>query len=155
MAVAQAQVRRISPRRRLTNTVLLGLCGLAGLGSAAIVLVGVPSIVVGMFGYTLIVLRDGNFSALAGAFALGFIILPIVGRTTEESLRLVPGDLREAALALGVPRWKTTLRVVLPAASTGVVTGAMLGLSRVAGETAPLLFTALGNNFWNLDPTRP
>src|SRR4029079_489931 len=96
-----------------------------------------------------------NFSALAGAFALGFIILPIVARTTEESLRLVPGDLREAALALGVPRWRTTLRVVLPSASAGVVTGAMLGLARVAGETAPLLFTALGNNFFNVDPGRP
>ena len=119
------------------------------------VLVGVPSIVVGMFAYSLIVIRAGDFSALAGAFALGFILLPIVARTTEESLRLVPRDLREASLALGVPRWRTTLGVAVPAASAGIVTGAMLGLSRVAGETAPLLFTALGNNFFNLDPTRP
>ena len=130
-----------------------------GLGTAvrfvSDVLVGVPSIVVGMFAYSLIVLRDGSFSALAGAFALGFIILPIVARTTEESLGLIPGDLREASLALGVPRWKTSLGVVLPAASAGVVTGAMLGLARVAGETAPLLFTSLGNTFFNLDPTRP
>lgn len=133
--------------------------GRIGLGTAvrfvSDVLVGVPSIVVGMFAYTLIVLQDGNFSALAGAFALGFILLPIVARTTEESLRLIPGDLREASLALGVSRWRTTLRIILPAASSGVVTGAMLGLSRVAGETAPLLFTALGNNFLNLDPTKP
>ncbi|HEY3117493.1 MAG TPA: ABC transporter permease subunit, partial [Chloroflexota bacterium] len=81
--------------------------------------------------------------------------LPIVARTTEEVLRLVPSDLREASLALGIPRWRTILSIVIPTASTGVVTGAMLAFARLAGETAPLIFTALGNNFWNVDPTRP
>lgn len=119
------------------------------------VLSGVPSIVIGIFGYTLIVTRAGGFSGLAGAFALGVITLPIIARTTEEVLRLVPEELREAGLALGVPRWRTIVSIVLPTASAGVITGAMLGVARVAGETAPLVFTTLGNNFWNTDPTRP
>ena len=89
------------------------------------------------------------------AFALGVITLPIVARTTEETLRLVPRDLREAALALGVHRWRVVLSVVIPSARTGLITGAMLAVARASGETAPLIFTALGNNFWNLDPTRP
>lgn len=119
------------------------------------VLSGVPSIVVGVFGYVLIVVNMGNFSGLAGAFALGVIALPIVARTTEEVLRLVPGELREGSLALGIPRWRTILSVVVPTASAGVTTGAMLAVARLAGETAPLIFTALGNNFWNVDPSRP
>jgi phosphate transport system permease protein len=119
------------------------------------VLTGVPSIVLGIFAWVLIVRPSGGFSALAGAFALAIIALPIVARTTEEVLRLVPDELREASLALGIPRWKTILRVVLPTASAGVITGAMLAVARLAGETAPLVFTTLGNNFWNTDPTKP
>jgi phosphate transport system permease protein len=122
---------------------------------AADVLSGIPSIVVGIFGYALIVTATGTFSGLAGAFALGVISLPIIARTTEETLRLVPTDLREASLALGVPRWRTILSVVVPTASAGLITGSMLAVARMAGETAPLIFTTLGNNFWNTDPTRP
>ncbi len=113
------------------------------------VLTGVPSIIIGIFAYTLIVLRTGSFSAWAGAFALGIIMLPIVARTTEESLRLVPSELREASLALGIPRWRTILSVVAPTAIAGLVTGILLAIARIAGETAPLLFTALGNRFWH------
>jgi phosphate transport system permease protein len=98
---------------------------------------------------SLIVVPTGRFSAIAGAFALGVIMLPVVARTTEEQLRLVPRELREAALALGIPQWKTILRVVLPTASAGLITGAMLAVARAAGETAPLIFTALGNRFWH------
>ncbi len=119
------------------------------------VLSGVPSIVFGIFAYSLIVTTTGSFSGLAAAFALGIIALPIVARTTEEVVRLVPTELREASLALGVPRWRTILRVVVPTASAGIATGAMLAVARLAGETAPLIFTTLGNNFWNVDPTRP
>ena len=122
---------------------------------AADVLSGVPSIIVGIFGYALIVTAQGSFSGLAGAFALAVIALPIIARTTEETLRLVPNDLREASYALGVPRWRTILSVVVPTASAGLITGAMLAVARMAGETAPLIFTTLGNNFWNIDPTRP
>jgi phosphate transport system permease protein len=119
------------------------------------VLSGVPSIVIGIFGYTLIVIRMGSFSAIAGAFALGVITLPIVARTTEESLRLVPNELREGALALGIPRWRTILSVVAPTATTGLVTGILLAVARIAGETAPLIFTALGNRFWHENLTSP
>jgi len=112
------------------------------------VLSGLPSIVIGVFAYTLLVKPLGTFSAVAGAFALGLIMLPIVARTTEESLRLVPHELREAALALGIPRWRATLSVLLPTARAGILTGVMLAVARIAGETAPLLFTALGNRFW-------
>jgi len=122
---------------------------------AADVLSGIPSIVVGIFGYSLIVTAMGGFSGIAGAFALGVISLPIIARTTEETLRLVPNDLREASLALGIPRWRTILSVVVPTASAGLITGAMLAVARMAGETAPLIFTTLGNNFWNTDPTKP
>src|SRR5215213_10695847 len=104
-------------------------------------LTGVPSIVTGVFVYTLIVLPLG-FSALAGGVALGIIMIPIVTRTTEEMLRLVPASLREGALALGAPQWRVTTGVVLPAAASGIATGAMLAVARVSGETAPLLFTA-------------
>lgn len=112
------------------------------------VLTGIPSITVGIFAYTLLVLPMHNFSALAGGVALAVIMLPIVVRTSEEMLRLVPGSLREAAYALGVPRWKTILIVVVPTARAGIATGVLLSIARVAGETAPLLFTAFGNRFW-------
>ena len=119
------------------------------------VLNGAPSIVIGIFAYTLIVLPMRRFSALAGGFALGIIMLPIVLRTTEELVRLVPASLREAALALGIPEWKTILRVVLPAARAGIITGAMVAVARIAGETAPLLFTAFGNRFWSVALDQP
>jgi len=113
------------------------------------VLNGVPSIVIGIYAYTLIVMPTKSFSAYAGGVALGVIMLPIVARTTEEMLRLVPSSLREAALALGVPSWRTTLRVIIRTARGGIITGVMLAIARVAGETAPLLFTAFGNQFWH------
>lgn len=116
---------------------------------AADVMNGVPSIVVGLFAYALIVQPMKRFSALSGSVALAFIMVPIVLRNTEEFLRLVPGTIREAALALGVPRWKVTLLVILPTAGRGILTGALLSLARVAGETAPLIFTAFGNRFWD------
>ena len=112
-------------------------------------LTGVPSIVVGVFVYTLIVLPQKHFSTLAGGVALALIMIPIVTRTTEEMIRLVPASLREGALALGAPQWRVTLGVVLPAAGSGIVTGAMLAVARVSGETAPLLFTAFGSRFFN------
>jgi phosphate transport system permease protein len=110
------------------------------------VLAGVPSIVVGIFVYVLVVKQAGHFSALAGGIALAILMLPIIIRTTEEMIKLVPGTLREGSLALGAPEWKTALRVTLPAALSGIVTGFLLGIARAAGETAPLLFTALGND---------
>jgi phosphate transport system permease protein len=109
------------------------------------VLSGVPSIVIGLFLYALVVKVQGHFSALAGGLALGILMLPTIIRTTEEMLKLVPHTLREGSLALGAPEWKTSLSVVLPAAADGLITGVLLGLARAAGETAPLLFTALGN----------
>ena len=112
-------------------------------------LTGVPSIVTGVFVYTLIVLPTQRFSALAGGVALGLIMIPIVTRTTEEMLRLVPTSLREGALALGAPQWRVTTGVVLPAAASGIATGAMLAVARVSGETAPLLFTAFGSRFFS------
>src|SRR5215210_869035 len=115
------------------------------------VLAGMPSIVIGVFVWALLVRQVvGQYSAIAGAAALAIIMVPIVARTVEEILRLVPDSLREASLALGVPRWKTILRVVLPTARAGVVTGVMLSLARAGGETAPLLLTALGNQFFSL-----
>lgn len=112
------------------------------------VMSGVPSITVGIFIYGLFVLRAKHFSALAGGLALAVIMLPTVTRTTEELLKLVPEALREAALGLGVPKWRATLRVMLRTAAPGVATGVMLAVARVAGETAPLLFTAFNNRFW-------
>ncbi|HTJ44287.1 MAG TPA: phosphate ABC transporter permease PstA [Kofleriaceae bacterium] len=106
---------------------------------------GIPSIVIGVFTYTLIVLHQRHFSALAGGVALAIIMLPTVTRTTEEMLKLVPDSLREAALALGVPRWKAIVTIVLRTAAPGIATGVMLAIARVAGETAPLIFTAFGN----------
>ena len=118
-------------------------------------LTGVPSIVTGVFVYTLIVLPMRQFSALAGGVALGIIMIPIVTRTTEEMLRLVPTSLREGALALGAPQWRVTTGVVLPAAASGIATGAMLAVARVSGETAPLLFTAFGSRFFNVYLDQP
>jgi phosphate transport system permease protein len=116
-------------------------------------LTGVPSIVTGVFAYTLLVLPMRHFSAFAGGVALALIMIPIVARTTEEMLRLVPHSMREGALALGAPQWRVTTGVVLPAAVSGITTGAMLAVARVSGETAPLLFTAFGSRFfnWRLD----
>lgn len=118
------------------------------------VLAGIPAIVMGLVAYGLIVLKFG-FSGLAGALALGFLMIPIVVRTSEEVLKLVPQTVREAGLALGLPKWLVTLRIVLPAAAGGIVTGVMLALARVAGEAAPLLFTAFGNNLVNTNPLKP
>lgn len=119
------------------------------------VLNGVPSIVWGMLAYALVVLPMKGFSAWAGGLALGFIMIPLVLRTTEEVLVLVPRSYREAALALGLPQWKTIVRIVLPTAMRGIVTGILLAMGRVAGETAPLLFTALGNDYWNRNLSGP
>jgi phosphate transport system permease protein len=119
------------------------------------VLAGVPSIVVGVLGYELLVVPLGGFNAWAGALALAFIMVPIVARTTEEMLRLVPSTYREASLALGASKSQTIMRVVLPAATGSIITGVMLALARIAGETAPLLFTVLGSRFLTLDPSKP
>ena len=122
---------------------------------AADVLNGIPSIITGMVAYTLIVVPMKGFSAFAGAVALALIMTPIVLRTAEEQLKLVPNSLREASLALGVPLWRTTFKVTLRSAMTGVMTGVLLAVARIAGETAPLLFTALGNMFWSKKLTEP
>jgi len=119
------------------------------------VLNGVPSIVIGIVAYSIVVLAQGHFSALAGGVALAIMMVPTICRTTEEMLLLVPQALREAAYGLGVPRWRTTLSIVLRTATSGVITGIMLAFARIAGETAPLLFTALGNQYWNLRPSQP
>jgi phosphate transport system permease protein len=119
------------------------------------VLNGVPSIVIGITVYGLVVVTQKHFSLLAGGIALGIMMVPTVTRSTEEMLLMVPQSIREAALGLGVPRWRTTVSVVLRSASSGIVTGIMLAFARVAGETAPLLFTAFGNQFWNLRPDQP
>ena len=112
-------------------------------------LTGIPSIVTGVFVYALLVLPMKHFSAFSGGVALALIMVPIVARTTEEMLKLVPQTLREGALALGAPQWRVTLGVILPAAASGIATGAMLAIARVSGETAPLLFTAFGSRFFN------
>jgi phosphate transport system permease protein len=116
-------------------------------------LTGIPSIVTGVFVYTIVVVPLKHFSALAGGVALALIMIPIVARTTEEMIKLVPHSLREGALALGAPQWRVTLGVVVPAAAAGIATGAMLAIARISGETAPLLFTAFGSRFlsYNLD----
>jgi phosphate transport system permease protein len=119
------------------------------------VLTGIPSITIGLFAYVLIVVPFKSFSVVAGGFALGIIMLPIVTRTTEEMVRLVPTTLREAAVALGIPRWRVVLSVVLPASLSGILTGVLLAIARVTGETAPLLFTAFGNQFWNWSLGQP
>ena len=122
---------------------------------AADTLNGVPSIVIGVFVYTIAVLTLGRFSALAGGIALGLMMIPLIMRTTEELLRLVPPTLREGALALGATRGRAVFTVVVPAALPGILTGILLALARIAGETAPLLFTALNNRFWSTDVTQP
>lgn len=116
---------------------------------------GVPSIVIGIFAYALVVLPVKHFSTLAGGFALGVMVIPITLRSTEEFLRAVPGSLREGAMALGASKWKTIATVVLPAARGGIITGMLLALARVAGETAPLLFTAFNNRFWSPGWSQP
>lgn len=120
------------------------------------ILLSAPSIVLGLFVYTLVVAQmGGGFSAIAGAIALAFIVLPVVVRTTDEMLRLVPAQMREAALSLGVPQWKVIVQVLYRGASAGIVTGIILALARISGETAPLLFTAFGNQYWSADLTQP
>ncbi|MFK7602140.1 phosphate ABC transporter permease PstA [Deinococcus sp. SM5_A1] len=146
--------------------VLIGLAGgiflaeyprhplMPGIRLVSDVLAGIPAIVMGLVAYGLIVLKFG-FSGFAGALALGFLMIPIVVRTTEEVLKLVPQTVREAGLSLGLPQWLVTLRIVLPAAAGGIITGVMLALARVAGEAAPLIFTAFGNPNVNFDPSKP
>ena len=119
------------------------------------VLNGLPSIVMGIFAWQFLVRPFGHFSALAGGAAIGAMMIPLVTRTTEEMVRTVPQSLREAALALGYPRWRTSLQIVLRTALGGIVTGVLVAVARVAGETAPLLFTAFGNQFWSTDVTQP
>ena len=119
------------------------------------ILLSAPSIVLGLFVYTLVVAQMGHFSALAGAIALAFIVLPVVVRTTDEMLRLVPSQMREAALSLGVPQWKVIVQVLYRASLPGIVTGILLALARISGETAPLLFTALNNQYWTTDILAP
>jgi len=117
------------------------------------ILQGVPSIVIGIIAYLWVVRQMGHFSALSGAIALGIIMLPVIIKSTEETLKLIPESLKEASLALGVPYYRTIIKVILPAGLSGIITGVLLSISRVAGETAPLLFTAFGNPFmnWNID----
>ena len=119
------------------------------------ILLSAPSIVLGLFVYAIVVKPSGHFSALAGALALALIVLPIVVRTSDEMLQLVPGTMREAALSLGVPQWKVTVQVLMGFARPGIVTGILLALARISGETAPLLFTALNNQFWSANPNAP
>ena len=119
------------------------------------VLNGVPSIVIGIAVYSLIVIRQKHFSAFSGGVALGIMMIPTIARATEEMLLMVPNVVREAALGLGIPKWRTTLSITVRTASAGVITGCMLAFARVAGETAPLLFTAFGNQFWNLKLNQP
>jgi phosphate transport system permease protein len=119
------------------------------------VLNGTPSIVVGVFAWTWIVATQKHFSALAGSAALAMLMLPMVLRTTEEMIKLVPNSLREAALALGYPRWRTSLAIVVRSTLPGIVTGSLLAVARIAGETAPLLFTALGSQYFSFDPSQP
>jgi phosphate transport system permease protein len=119
------------------------------------VLNGLPSIVMGIFAWQFLVRPVGHFSALSGGIALGTMMIPMVARTTEEMVGIVPVSLREAALALGYPRWRTSVSIVLRTARAGIVTGALVALARIAGETAPLLFTAFGNQFWSLSLREP
>jgi phosphate transport system permease protein len=119
------------------------------------ILLSAPSIVVGLFIYELVVRPSGHFSGFAGALALAVILIPIVVRTTEEALRLVPDQMREAGFALGLPRWRVTSRILYKAALSAILTGALLGVARISGETAPLLFTALNNQFWNSSLGQP
>ena len=119
------------------------------------ILLSAPSIVIGLFVYELIVRQVGHFSGWAGAVALAIIMLPVVIRTTDEMLQLVPDSMREAALSLGIPRWKINSRLLMRAASAGIVTGVLLAIARISGETAPLMFTALNNQYWSSTPNGP
>lgn len=119
------------------------------------ILLSAPSIVIGLFVYTVYVAKAGHFSGWAGALALSLIVIPVVVRTTEDMLRLVPNSLREAAVALGAPQWKVVTLVIWRASKVGILTGILLAIARISGETAPLLFTALNNQFWNDDMSRP
>jgi phosphate transport system permease protein len=119
------------------------------------ILLSAPSIVIGLFVYELVVVSAGHFSGYAGAVALAIILLPIVVRTTEESLRLVPDQMREAGFALGLPRWRVTWQIIYKAGLSAILTGILLGVARIAGETAPLLFTALNNQFWSSSLNAP
>lgn len=119
------------------------------------ILLSAPSIVIGLFIYEMVVTNAGHFSGYAGALALAMILLPVVVRTTEESLRLVPDQMREAGFALGQPRWRVTSRILYKAAMSAILTGILLGVARISGETAPLLFTALNNQFWSADLSQP
>ncbi|GAC1510062.1 MAG: phosphate ABC transporter permease PstA [Candidatus Dormibacteraceae bacterium] len=121
---------------------------------ASDVLVGTPSIAVGLFAYALVVVPTHHFSAISGSVALAILMLPIVIRTTEGAVALIPNGLRESGLALGLARWRVSLQLILPAAAPGVITGALLSVARASGETAPLLFTAFGNQHFSLDPTQ-
>ncbi|MCL6679522.1 phosphate ABC transporter permease PstA [Sphingomonas sp. RG327] len=127
----------------------------AAVGFINDILLSAPSIVIGLFVYELVVAPMGHFSGFAGALALAIILLPIVVRTSDESLRLVPNQIREAAFALGLPAWRITAQIIYKAALSGILTGVLLGLARIAGETAPLLFTALNNQFWSADIGQP
>ena len=118
-------------------------------------LAGVPSIAAGLFAYTLVVIAMGGFSAFSGSVALAILMMPVMVRATEEGLRMVPRELREGALALGIPQWKATIRVILPTALSSIVTGILLSVARASGEAAPLLFTAFGSPFLTFDPTHP
>ena len=119
------------------------------------ILLSAPSIVIGLFVYEMVVVTMGHFSGYAGALALAMILLPVIVRTSDEALRLVPDQMREAAFALGIPRWKVTSQVLYKAALSAIVTGILLGVARIAGETAPLLFTALSNQFWTSSLNEP
>jgi phosphate transport system permease protein len=119
------------------------------------VLNGVPSIVMGMTAWALVVVTQGHFSLLAGSVALGIMMVPIISRTTEEVLLLVPQPIREAAWGLGIPHWRTILSVVVPTAKSGILTSIMLAFARISGEAAPLMFTALGNTYWNVKLNQP
>ena len=119
------------------------------------ILLSAPSVVIGLFVYQIVVRPSGHFSGWAGAIALAFILLPVVVRTTDETMRLVPISLREATLALGAPKWRMITQVIYPAARVGILTGLLLGIARISGETAPLLFTALNNQYWSMDLGHP
>jgi phosphate transport system permease protein len=118
------------------------------------VLVGAPSIALGLFAYALVVVPQHHFSGISASVALAILMLPVVVRTTESAVGLIPNGLRESGLALGLPRWRVSLQLILPAAAPGVITGALLAVARAAGETAPVLFTAFGNQFLTFDPNR-
>jgi phosphate transport system permease protein len=119
------------------------------------ILLSTPSVVVGFFVYALVIAQMGHFSAFAGTLALAIILIPIVTNSTENMLKLVPHNLREASAALGAPKWRTTIMVVYPSAKAGILTGILLGVARISGESAPLLFTALNNQFWSIDMSKP